>query len=367
MRFRRPALGLVTLFLLLPAFAHATTAADLSPRMHLDGSAGDFAADEWILDASSPFPEAVADSRWGSDNDIARVALTWDAARLYLAVQFTARDSAAMVMIGNGPGGLVSLDQTGEFRRAIDPPFGVNLLLLASRYDTPRAALSDASHAFAWVDDAALPVRVATREDTTVCEAWIPWTLLDPSRPLRITVVTTGGTGSGAGDAAPDARTVLSDDRYARAVIDRWFAMTPDSDRNGTADAGVAPRSAGAVEPDTAPSLAAGADGIEVTVWRTVFAPDRGEDAQFTVHAGAEPFDDVSGRCEIRAMDGRRVRTLAIPAASGVDDVTVRWDGRDDSGRICDGGVYVAAFEVDYSAGGVREHARKRVGVALAR
>jgi hypothetical protein len=66
-------------------------------------------------------------------------------------------------------------------------------------------------------------------------------------------------------------------------------------------------------------------------------------------------------------MDGRRIRTFPISAAGPVANVNASWDGRDDSGNPCDGGVYLAAFDLEFTVDGSRQHARKRSGVAVVR
>ncbi len=367
MNFRRLAPGLVALIALHPATALATTAASLSGRIHLDGRLDDYAADEWILDATSAFPEHDDDSRWGNDNDVSRVAITWDDARLYLAVDFTAAATGVMVMIGSGPGGIASLDATGDFRRAIDLPFAPNLLLLATPTSDPLAARADVTHAFGLVDRATLPAVVSSSAGAAGFEAWIPWTLLDVSRPLRVVVVITGDAASGAGDAAPDSRAALSQDRYARASLDRWIMLTPDADGDGGADAGVAPRAAASVQPGTAPVAERGDAGIDIYVDPGAFAPDRGESAVFTAYCPAGPMQDVSGSCIIFAMDGRRIRTFPLSAAGPVANMKASWDGRDDGGDACDAGIYLAAFDLEFTVDGTRQQARKRGGVAVVR
>ena len=368
MRLRRLAPGLVALTALVPSAAAATTAATLSDRIFIDGHLGDYAADEWVLDASTAFPERAGDSRWGTDNDAARVAVSWDHARLYLAVDFTAAASGVLVMIANGPGGVASLDATGEFRRALDLPFAANLLLLASPGSQPRVARADATHSFALVDRATIPAAIAaTPGGAAGFEAWIPWTVLDPSRPLRIVVVMTGDTGSGAGDVAPDTRTALTSDRYARAVVDRWFVFTADADADGVPDDGVAPRAVTVVEPDDAPAAAAGDADVDVSVEPAAFAPDRGESATFTIRTAAGELEDVSGRCIIFGMDGREVRTIAIAPLATASEIDIPWDGRDNAGRICDGGIYIGAFDVEFTSGGSRQRATRRAGVSVVR
>ena len=69
--------GLVIVALLQPLSAHATTANSLSGRVIIDGALNDYSADVWVMDNSTTVRETSSDSRWGSDNDISRVALTW--------------------------------------------------------------------------------------------------------------------------------------------------------------------------------------------------------------------------------------------------------------------------------------------------
>jgi hypothetical protein len=368
LNFRRLASCLVALIALHPATAAATTAVSLSGRIQLDGRLDDYAPDEWILDENSPFPERSDDSRWGSDNDVARVALTWDSSWLYLAVDFTAQASGLLVMIGNGPGGVATLEATGEFRRAVDLPFESNLLLLAVPGSEPRVARVDSAHPFGLLDRATVPALVARNEDgRAVFEAWIPWTVINATQAVRISAVITGQTGGGAGDAAPDSRTVLSSDRWARAVIDRHAMVVADADGNNAPDTGVSPRAAARIEPDTASPAARGDADIEVVAAPAVFAPDRGDLGVFTIRSPAGPFASISGRCLIHAMDGRRIRTIEIPQAGDVNTVTVAWDGRDDAGNICDGSMYVAAFDVEFVSGGSRQRVTKRTGIAVVR
>jgi len=368
LNFRRLAPCLVATIVLLPATAPATTAVSLSGRIQLDGRLDDYASDEWILDENSPFSERRDDSRWGADNDVARLALTWDATWLYIAVDFTAQASGLMVMIGNGPGGVATLEATGEFRRAIELPFEANLLMLAVPGSEPRVARVDAAHPFGLLDPATAPALVARNADgRAVFEAWIPWTVLNATQPVRVSAVITGQTGGGAGDAVPDSRTALSSDRWARAVIDRHAKVVADAGGNGVPDAGVSPRAAARIEPDTAPAAARGYADIEVVAEPAVFAPDHGDFGVFTIRSPAGPFASVSGRCFIHAMDGRRIRSIEIPQAGAVSTVSVAWDGRDDAGNICDGGMYVAAFEVEFVSGDRRQRATKRAGVAVVR
>lgn len=364
---RRTAVGLLALALVTPCAASATTAPSLSDRIHVDGVVGDIAADEWILDATSPFPEPTGDSRWGRDADVVRVALTWDDARVYVAVEVRAIDASVLVMLGGGAGGLSTLDATGELRRAVTPPFETNILALAMPGAEPLVARADDAHPFALVDRAAVPavMRVAGNGEGAF-EMAVPWSMLALDRPVRLVVVTTGGVGTGAGDAAPDPLAVLSTDRNAPAVLGRWIEIDADANGDGVPDAGVSPRAIATVEPGTQPSASRDAPDLVVTPDRKSFAPDLGESTTFILRLSTGAFDGIAGRCTIHTMDGRAVRTLSVDASAGAD-ARVSWDGRDTAGRIVDGGVYIAAFDVDVSAGGGRRREHHNVGVAVVR
>ncbi|HEX5132191.1 MAG TPA: hypothetical protein VFX92_06880 [Candidatus Krumholzibacteria bacterium] len=369
MILRRLACALVTLLVSLPLHAGATTAPSLSDRIVVDGLVGDYTTDEWILDATSSFPERGNDSRQGIDNDIARVAATWDGARLYIAVELAlTAPHTVLVAIGGLAGGIPSLDGAGEFRRAIDLPFRPNLLALAEPGATPRVARADATHAFALVDRARVPAAIADNAPGKVgFEIAIPWDMLDAARPLRLLVAVSGGPGTGAADAAPDARGALASDPDARAVLDRWIEFTADADGDGNLDYGVSPRSAAVVLPGTDAVAASGDPDLDIDIDRKAFAPDRGETVRFTLRSPGNMFDEIEGTCVVCALDGRRIRTLAVPRGNALADVIVEWDGRDDTGRVCDGAVYVAAFEVRFSVSGVRAHISRRVGAAVVR
>ncbi len=360
--------GLLALALLVPSAAVATTATSLSNRIVIDGSLDDFSADEWVLDPSSPFPEPAGDSRWGPDADVTRVAVTWDASTVYVAVECRLVDASVLVLAGEAAGGLRTLDIAGEFQRAITMPFGANVLALATPGGAPRVARADAQHSFGRVDRAVVPAVAASDLNRHAAfELAIPWSMLAPRKPLRILVAITGDTGTGVGDAAPDPRAALSVDRTARAVLDRWIEFDADADGDGTPDAGVSPRTAAVIQTGAEAVVEPGHAGLDVSVTPKRFAPDAGESVTFTATTGAVPFDQVEGRCTILAMDGRTVRSVVVPAATGIATVQVTWDGRDDAGRVVDGGIYVAAFDLEFTAGGTRQRSQKNAGVAVVR
>ena len=77
---------LFTLLLLFPLMSLSTTSPDLRTRIGIDGKPIEYESDEWILDATTGFPEREGDSRWGRDNDIRRIAVTWDLHNVYVPI-----------------------------------------------------------------------------------------------------------------------------------------------------------------------------------------------------------------------------------------------------------------------------------------
>ena len=363
---RRFATGLVIVALLLPPAAHATTAASLSGRIHIDGDLSEYAPDEWVLDATSPFPEPDNDSAWGHDNDIVRMAVTWDASFLYVAIEARSFDTFLAAFISNRAGGLTTLEDTGAFRRAMELPGSpINLMALASPDRIPEVARADDSHPFSLVNRADVPAAISgSRSGPVGFEMAVPWSMLSLSSPLRIVGAVTGDVGTGAGDSAPDASSAQRTDRFVRAVLDRCFEISADANHDGIPDAGVAPRTAGRVQPSTTTSARDGADARFV-VGKRAFAPDRGESpaVDFEVN-GAGVYVNFF----VYSLDGQRVKWLNrndpdLQIAGG--SVPVAWDGTNESGAIVRGGTYIVVADWGYNRG---EHAgRTRTAVVVAR
>jgi hypothetical protein len=367
---RRFATCLVLLAPLLPAAAAATTAPSLTQRIAIDGRLDEYAHDEWVLDATTPLSETGGDSRWGADSEITRVALTWDREFLYVAVELAVRDARVAVFIANRAGGLPTLENAGDFRRAITLLDPVNLVALAGGSRPPQVARSDAAHPFGLVDRAALPAAIAVSLDGRGgFEMAVPWSMLSPGRPVRLVAAITGETGEGAGDAAPDPSASLDPDPHARSVLDRVLTFVADADGDGAADAGVAPRADVVVTPHTESTLPRGGAKLAVEVSPRVFAPDRAEAAALSFPA--QDVDEIYLTCEVFSIDGSRVRTLFTDAprarvgGSLAPDPRDRWDGTDDRGEVVRGGTYVLVAGWGLARG--ERSARATAAVAVVR
>ena len=333
--------GLVIVALFQPLPAHATTANSLSGRVVIDGLLNDYAADEWVLDTGTNPRETSGDSRWGSDNDITRVALTWDRDFLYIAVEASTFDSFLQLLISNRAGGLTTLEDTGEFRRAIQLPNAVNLMALAQPGRIPDVARADESHPFSLVDRGAVPVAMAgVRTGPVGFEMKVPWSMLSLAVPVKLTAAITGEVGTGAGDAAPDASRALDTDRFARAVLDRWFQIDADIDDDGLADIGISPRTAGSVMRLSTPPHARTDAGAKVSASPRAFAPDRSESTTLTFSSSTPVYIELA----IYSMEGERIRRLT-PSSINSGSVEFIWDGRDESNHVVRGGTYVVVAD----------------------
>jgi len=368
---RRVTAGLVIAALFSPAPLHATTAASLSSRIVIDGVLDEYAGDEWVLDATTTLPESDRDSGWGRDNDISRVAITWDTSFLYVGVEARLLDSVISAWISNRAGGLYSLDNAGEFRRAIQlPGLPLNLMALAVPGRIPDVARADDTHPFALVDRGAVPVAVSgVRGGSVGFEMAIPWSALSLADAVRLVTAVTGDTGTGAGDAAPDASVVFDSDRYALRVCDRQLAIHADTDGDGVPDAGVSPRTAVTIDGGSAAPVMQADTELEITPTPRAFAPDRAETVSFSYRINTESRVFLSAA--VYSLGGDRVRVLFTDQertpANGVLPVTMddEWDGTDESGAIVRGGAYIMVVQWGYARG---DHSgRSKTAVVVAR
>jgi len=330
----------------LPTTAVSTTAPDLSARIVIDGAAVEYAADEWVLDGTSPRPERANDSRWGADNDVRRIAATWDSTRLYIAVDCATFDSGLMLWIEYRPGGVARLDGLFELRRQISfSDFAPNCIVDA-RPGEVTVSMVSAGRALQRRSEDEVPRAFDRTPQGGALELAIPWAeAFPPGGTVRLVAAITGGPGSGAGDGAPDPSVSLPPGRTDPVTLDQVLAVTVDADRDGAPDTGVAPRSVSAVEPGGIALPRSGAD-IEVLLTGKTLAPDLGETVEFALSNPSGDPVRVYATCSIYGIDGRLVRVLyeddARTLNPGVNpiDVLDRWDGRDARGGIVPGGIY---------------------------
>ena len=283
------------------ASALGATAPDLRSRIYIDGRTGDFEQDEWVLDSTTRFREPPADSRWGRDNDIRAIAVTWDHFYLYVAVPAVTTDGTLMLFIDTTCGGVANLTDQDYFVRNVE--FGgmtVNLLVRVDRIAArPVAGFVDCTRPFNLIEHTRYE-SVYLQDGVTdgALELALPWEILGdferdsgvvrvPSRSAAIGIVAlvTGGEGSGAGDAAPDPSVVLENDSTRVAVVDNHVIVPLDGDGDGVLDMGVSPREAASY------AVSAGAQGtrarqvlsLRIPLEEKLYSPLRDAEARFPV------------------------------------------------------------------------------------
>ena len=340
----------------------AATAHDLRHRFAVDGSTSDFLEDEWVLDARTPFRERPGDSRWGLDNDIAAIAVSWDDYNLYAAVPVVTNAGTLMLFIDTMCGGAPGLAASEYFRRNVE--FGgltPNFLLRVSRSSpVPLAAYLDCTRPMNLLEEGTFSaVYLQDGLESGALEVAIPWEVLgdfergsegvrlpEAGSVLSLLAIVTGGDGTGAGDAAPDPSVVLEDDSTRTAVVDNHVILPLDEDRNGILDMGVSPRSAAryAISPAAGETETSQVFELRIPLEEKLLSPRQEDRAFFPVVLDTRDYaGTVYLTVTIYSSDGRVVRKLReeAPADFTSGQERVEWDFKDDRGGVVGGGIYI--------------------------
>jgi hypothetical protein len=363
-------------FLILgtPAACLAVTAPDLSPRIRIDGNVSDYTPDEWVLDATSDFAESPFDSRWGADNDIHRIAVTWDTTFLYIAVEGEFQTSELMAFLEHAARGIPDLISAGPLRRNVDfTGIEPNLILKADPASpTAAAAVVSISEPLRYLDgddDYQSSLSQPSR-GAGALEVALPWTRVLPGAGfVKLLAMVTGGEGTGSGDAAPDPRTLLEINPNARAHLDNSILVPVDADHDGTPDMGVLPRLVAAFEFAQSAPVRDDRD-ISMRLETKSFAPDASQVLRFQIQADCgsdQGTVELYVTCEVYSVSGERVRVLFVDEPrtyqAGVAPQWDEWDGRDDRGGIVRGGVYIVNAVSGASPGATTGSAKQSAAV----
>lgn len=355
----------------LPVVCYSTTAPDLSYRIRIDGDISEYELDEWIIDSTTVFRESPFDSRWGTDNDVSRIAVTWDDNYFYLAVEGVFRSSSLMAFLEHASGGASDLVSGGPLRRNIVfSGITPNILVEADRgVLQATAAIISVTEPPRYLDHADYESYFfQPSKGPGALEVALPWDLVRSNAGIiRLLAIVTAGVGTGAGDAAPDPSGLLSWQRDAQARLDNQITIPVDTNRDGLPDIGVSPRSVVTFAfPQTEPVRDDPDVGIRLE--QSSFAPDLSQVLRFqiTSSAGADAVKQYV-TCEIFSVAGERVRVLFRDEVrifqAGVVPQWDEWDGRDDSGDIVRGGIYVVNVTSGASPGAESSAARASAAV----
>jgi len=359
------------LIVFIPAICSGVTAPDLTSRVRIDGRVTEYTPDEWILDLTTDFRESDHDSRWGANNDVWRIATTWDENYLYIAIEGSFHDSALMAFLEHAGGGIPDLISAGTIRRNIEFSSVLpNIVIQANR------ASPDATVAVVSILD---PLRYLDPSEYTsqyfqpvrgpgALEIALPWSQVLPlAGYIKLLACVTGGGGTGSGDAAPDPTQLLSANHQALAFLDNAITVPVDANLDGQPDMGVMPRSVASFE-FTQTEHVAGDGDVGLRLETNSFAPDAGEVLRFKVDAaGCDDPTTVYVSGAVFSVSGERVRALFSDEArvfqEGVEPQWDQWDGRDDRGEIVRGGMFVVLITGGASAGVVSSSAKQSAAV----
>ncbi len=352
---------LFILLVLFPLESPSQTAHDLRGRIAVDGGLDDYNFAEWIIDQSTSPYEPEGDSRWGRDNDIRRIALTWDDSNLYIAVDCSVSDASLVLLIDTACGGPDRLQDFTPFRRNIEfSGFSPNILVWSSREsDRPTAVFEDCRQPARRIDNGAInAIMKRSLPGSGAFEAAVPWAffgkttadsaglrLPETNMILKMSTVITGGTASGAGDAAPDPTVNLDNDSTRTAVLDNFAIIVLDGNGDGVLDAGVEPRSAVDFRYKTG-FRTQPIPELRLVVETKLFSPETGEKLRFRPLLPSGSYDsplrmsasiyDSSGKI-IRTIFRNRLRNISGPGQAQWEE----WDGTDSNGKIVRGGIYM--------------------------
>ena len=358
---RRPLaapLLLVSFLLVSPlsaACSWATTARDLSQRIVIDGFTGEWAADEQLFgyNATLKLPEeSTEDSKWGVNNDISQVRVTWDAYNLYLAGDAKTWGNNLVIWVDVIPGrGMTTMSGLNSWSRnftfdvsdaAHDNDFAPDLF--GATWDgnpTPHLVIHQSGTQVVDNQVGGGLFRAASTFyqdwDGRAMELAIPWKVVfgnDPeSRDTVVTVggitdtlrwfppgqrrlkicaaITAGGDNTGGPDSAPDNTRGHTNDGTAFVYLDNFAEIALDRNDDtglghggpdGIPDWGVSPTSDRSGDDPRfrfkyqVPIVGVRFGLTDLEFSRPAFAPDRGEwlDFRFPVEPPVSPTDPLA-------------------------------------------------------------------------
>jgi hypothetical protein len=349
---------LVVCLVALPAICSSATGPDLRSRIRIDGRVTEYTPDEWVLDASSDFAERPRDSRWGTDNDIHRIAVTWDEKFLYIAVEGAIHSSAIMAFLEHTSGGAADLVSAGALRRnVVFAHVSPNMIIKADKSSQDaEVAVVSIVEPLRYLDVDAYESRFfQPSPGNGALEIALPWSeVLPRTGLLRLLAIVTAGVGTGAGDAAPDPSAALEFSRESQAHLDNSISIPVDYDRDGVPDMGVRPRDAVHFGFEQQAPESAARD-IHLQLQTKSFAPDDSQSLRFRITAEGGDTVDLYVTCEVYSVAGERVRVLFTDErrvfVPGVEPTWDQWDGRNDRGEIVPGGLYIVHVSSGASSG----------------
>lgn len=363
--------------------------------MEIDGRTTEWEADEGIfqLNAQQVTEESWSDSKWGVNNDLHQVWVTWDADFLYVAVDAIIWDNNTVLLFDVRPGGMTAMTNLNSWRRNFTFQNQEPDLFLATWDGNTLPQLWDYRGSNQVTRFDATTFRTvatfAQGNRDRAMEAAIPWRYVLGERAERIfsteigdsvyrlpsgidtlkfvNILTAGPDGTGGPDSAPDNLSCHTINSSDAVTIENYAAIPLDLDGDRIPDLGADVR--GRLSfffPPPVPCIrfeiadvqfATGAD-VRVSMG-SILSPEEGRDLEFRMRLSPEVSPSDSLRhllfsADVFDMRGRRVRSLfnesRRPVTHPGDPALDRWDGRDESGALVPGGIYILRVVIEPDA-----------------
>ena len=364
---------------LITSTALADTARDLSGRMNVDGYTTEWTDLERVfgynLGAQAP-EEAIDDSKWGSNNDVNQIRVTWDANYLYLAVEGKIWGNNVILWIDSVTGsGLTKMTDLTSWRRNFffdttgvsrgegfapdlfaatwDQNLSPHLVVDLGRRQNDKDLVDDEQTGTYFFSAATFDQGNSGRSmeiaipwksvylgqangpgvrDTTITVGGVSQTFprIPRGAVLRIAAcVTTGGDGLGGPDLAPDPSIELSNEGGVAVNVDNWAYVSLDRNDDtgmggggpdGIADWNVAPLDRISFRYPPPIFGLRNCVSKEIEIDRPAFRPDLGEKLNFKPDLDPKPDPNdpvnalrkVSLTANIFDAQGRFVRNIYL-------------------------------------------------------
>ncbi len=365
-------IGPISLIAALSVLAPCLTLAVTSEHRDilLDGDSSDFTEDEELF---GPGEELNFDSRWGENNDVNQIKVSWDSENLYVAVDGRCWGNNIMFFLDTDPaGGVSDMSKVNAWNRKFFF-FGHRPDFFLGTWDgntepqfwrVPPGASQTVEQFMGSLDTHAT---FSQGQPGAAMEAALPWPLLFPGLESGVVpvgaeiamvaaVVSAHDFNSGP-DVAPNSTQIMPDNPGDAAFIDNFAIVRVDRDEDGLPDLGVLPnlREGDAISatPPMGFRLTPSNNFIELTFSKLDVEP-RAISPNGDGNADEVEFDiafNADGLLNLDIYDslGRRVRRLLVekdPTDPLAVQWPVTWDGKDADGRVVDAGIYLARVEI---------------------
>lgn len=364
MEFRKNSIIFLSIFsLLFSEPVISKSADDKSGQIIIDGVTSDFdiEGDQILLspDLTGMYYESDNDSKWGSENDISRIKLSWDRKYLYIGVDGICNGNNIILYIDTGQNkGVSDVSLLSDWRRkfsfdGMKPDF---FLTGSDRNENPT--FWEINNENSVSEKTAEIVSKASFQGSIKgsMEAKIGWNILyamgdynvSTNSVLKIVGVVTGGDDSSGPDSAPDNSDGMELVWSEPVELDNFLIVPVDNDGDGFPDIGINIRERTTVAINVTGLKYQPLKIENITVENSSFSPNNdgvNDEVIITYHLSK----DAKVTVKFFGLDGKSVYVFQneAPLTAGVQ--TINWNGYDSSGVKQPSGLYIVYIKAKAS------------------